>query len=226
MKWLVFIAVVVTILIAVSCGGTVSGGRVESRAGAVVTKPGMPGAAATWRHLKGDGDDDDTAAELSNPNVKADGDNDKDNDRRDNATKGYNDSDDFAFAAWGQRASLEESVMITHLVRRYFRAARLGQGYAACLMIAVPFARAIPGEYGEAAGPRYARGRTCAKVASAVFGHVHHELSGAVEVTGVRVDGDQARILLGSRIMRAGYIALVREYGSWRIDSLLGGELP
>lgn len=61
---------------------------------------------------------------------------------------------------------------------------------------------------------------------SRLFEHSHRELAGRVEVVGVRVSGDLAHVQLGSRTLPASFILVRRMGGVWRIDSLLGVELP
>jgi hypothetical protein len=51
-------------------------------------------------------------------------------------------------------------------------------------------------------------------------------LAGGFAVTGVRVEGSEARALLGSRTLPASFVVVTRERGAWKIDELIGQPLP
>ena len=59
-----------------------------------------------------------------------------------------------------------------------------------------------------------------------LFRHSHAELTGPVEVTGARVDGNQAYVLLGSTSKAVSFIGLLRERGAWKVNELIGTPLP
>lgn len=61
---------------------------------------------------------------------------------------------------------------------------------------------------------------------SKLFKHYHSQLIGPIQVTGVRVSGREARVLLGSKIMPASYILIKRERDTWKVDGLIGQPLP
>jgi hypothetical protein len=183
-------------------------------------------ATPSLRHLKGDEDDEDTSAELENGGTKADSDNDTDNDRKANAGKGYYDSDDSVIETFGHPASAADSGRLATLARRYFAAARAGDGPRACSMIAPTFVKAIPEDFGKAPGPVYLRGTRCAVIMSKLFKHVHDRLTGAVQIVAMRVEGDSAHVQYGSTTMPAGYLILKLEHGVWGVNQLLGGPLP
>jgi hypothetical protein len=63
-------------------------------------------------------------------------------------------------------------------------------------------------------------------VLSAIFKHAHAELSGKVLITAVRVQSDQALVLVGSTTMPAEYVSLRHTHGVWGIVGLLGTQMP
>jgi hypothetical protein len=140
----------------------------------------------------------------------------------------YRDRDDRDALAYGRVAGHAEARAIAAVVNRYFAAARAGDGAAACSAMASSFAKAAPDVYAGRAGPFYLRGaKSCRAVMSLAFAHFRSQLSGAVVVTGVRVDGDgHAIAFLGSRTMPASAIAVNLERGRWKVSSLLGNALP
>lgn len=197
--------------------------RVASSRGA--SAPTSSNIAPTSRHLKGDEDDDDVGGELNKPGP-VDSDNDTDNDYRDNASKGYYDSDDGAVPTYGHPASAADTQALTALAKRYFAAATAGEAAKACSMITSVLVKAIPEDYGRAPGPVYLRGSTCQAVMTHLFKHVRAQLAASTVVTGVRVNGSQAHVLLGSTTMPASYLFVERERGAWKIAGLLGVPLP
>lgn len=175
--------------------------------------------------LKGDEDDDDTVAEISKLGP-ADGDNDTDNDPKDNASKGYHDSDDGAMETYGHHAGLADAQTLAALAKRYFVLAAAADGAKACSLIAVPLARAVPEQYGAPVGSSGRMGGTCAAILSKLFGRLHNQLAHAIDVTGVRVSGAQAHVALGSATWPSSYFLMTRERGAWKVDGLLPVPLP
>lgn len=204
-----------------ACGGasksTVSSSRVTS-SDVAAGVPTTSVHATTPTSLRGDEDDDDTAGNDTPGNSNKDDDQKKE--------KNYRDSDDGSVVAYGHAAGAVDRRAITVLVQRYYAAAAAGNGATACALIYSIFAESIPEDYGQGPGPPYSRGKTCAVVMSKMFEHFHSQMSGAVVVTGVRVNGHQARALLGSSTEPAGFISAKRERGVWKIDQLVGEPLP
>jgi len=172
--------------------------------------------------LKGDEDDDETSEHLSD--TSKDNDADFDNDLK--PQPGYNDSDDGPVRNYGHAASPTEERQLKGIVTRYFAAAAKSDGVGGCAQIDATFIKAIPEDYGQAPGPAYSRGKTCPVVMSAIFKHAHSELSGPVLVTGVRIQGNQAFVLVGSTTMSARYVTLRHAHGVWGIVGLLGTQMP
>jgi len=175
-------------------------------------------------HLKGDEDDDDLASNLAG-NKANDNDADFDNDSKAAENKSYYDSDDGIVRNYGHSASAAESRAIVAVAESYYAAATAENGVEACSLMYSAFANNVPIDYGKGAGPAYSRGNTCAVVMTKLFEHFHDTLVAATVITGVRIKGDQAEALIGSRTTPASYFALKRERGAWKIDCLLAAQL-
>jgi hypothetical protein len=231
---LVLLAVVPLGLGSTACGGAGKGTGSASRASSHPAAAGgasatiVSGVAPALSSLKGDSDDDGTdEGRTNNTATTPDSDVDFDNDYKDNASKGYYDNDDQSVRAYGHAVSATDKHALTAVVERYYAAAAAGDGATACSLIKPSFARAIPEDYGQAPGPAYLRGaKTCPAVMSLLFRHSHGQLTGAIEVTGVRVMGNQAFVLLDSMTVPASFINVERTGGAWRIVGLLGRPLP
>jgi hypothetical protein len=232
MKSLIALSMIVLLSLGASaCGGAGTNTPPVSQEAANATRTGSvpattpSGATPTRGSLKGDEDDDDTASNHTS-DTKNDNDADFDNDYK-NEHKGYTDSDDNSVTDYGYAASATDRQAIAALAKRYYAAAAAGDGAKACSLIDSTLAEAIPEDYGQAPGPAYLRGsKTCQAVMSLLFKHSHTQLTGAFEVTGVRVSGSSAYALLGSTTTPASYILLKRDAGVWKIDTLLAGSLP
>jgi hypothetical protein len=215
-----------------ACGGLGKGSTSQTsfKAATTAAKSGAPPPAESATtpapaagSFKGDEDDDETTSTYTGNN-RYDNDADFDNDTIKN--KGYYDSDDGAISAYGQAAGAADKRAITALVKRYLAAAATSDGAKACPMIYSTLEEAIPEDYGQPPGPAYARGKTCAVVMSKMFAYAHSKLAGGFGVTNVRVEGREARALVGSRMAPARFIVVTRERGVWKIDELFGQFLP
>jgi hypothetical protein len=226
------VAIALLGLLVSACGGSGKGEGSASQTSSTATATAAKGApapgastasSAATGSFMGDEDDDDTASNNTG-NSKYDNDADFDNDTI--KSKGYYDGDDGGIRSYGHAASAADKRAIAALVKRYYAAAAASDGAKACPLMYSTLQEAIPEDYGQPPGPAYARGKTCAVVMSKLFAHVHSRLAGAFEMTGVRVDGREARALLGSRTTPARFILATRERGAWKIDELLGQPLP
>jgi len=200
-----------------ACGGSSkgSGSTLSTATEASSIPPALRG-------LRGDEDDDESGENVGNT---SDGDADFDNDSK-SKNSGYYDSDDGGIRAYGHAASATQSQQLTAVVKRYYAAAAAGDGPAACSLIDPSFVKAIPEDYGSGAGPAYLRGKTCPAVMSLLFRHDHRALVGETIIVGVRVKGNQAYVLVGSKNRPASYVTLQRERNAWRVDGLLGTPFP
>lgn len=181
------------------------------------------------QHIFGDDDsDDDKVARYGD----ADNDDnnkptDKDSDF-DNGSNSYYDSDDNVLA-FGRSPGASTRQMIARLVVGYHAAAAREDGARACLLLYSTLAKAVPEDQGGPVGPPYLRGGDCAAVMSKLFKHDHLQLAAyaaRLKVAAVRVRGDRGFAVLSFKGLPGRQIAVEREHGVWKIDTLLNGELP
>lgn len=130
-----------------------------------------------------------------------------------------------SYLTFGQPASDVDTNAVAIVVKRYYAAVQANDGAKACAQIARTMARAIP----EDVGPLAQHHKSCAVVMSRFF----KERSGrptanvaAIEVTSVRIKGDQAIALLRSPAMHAGELTMRREGKVWKVSDLIGSVLP
>lgn len=181
------------------------------------------------QHLRGDGDaDNPTDIDGNGDSDSASvGGPDNDNDNPTRASYRFPDNDDKATFAYGHPPSAAERRVISSAVKRYYAAASVGDGAAACSLLLPSIVRSVPEDYGQAAGPSYLRGaKTCQAVMSMLFQHFHEQLAEAITVVEVRDKGSSAQVVLSSRAMPASSIFLVRQGSSWKFPQLIGQPLP
>lgn len=176
--------------------------------------------------LRGDGEDDDIAGDTRT--IKFDADGDRDNDTVDLARHdGYRDGDDGSVVSFGRLAGRGVEGVLRRLVVAYLAAGVKDDGGRACSLIESMFANALPEDYGRSPGPLYLRGAsTCAAVLSLTFKHEQAVFSGSWQVTGARVDGARAYVLLGSTTQPASYMVAKREHRAWKLLDFLPKPLP
>jgi hypothetical protein len=180
----------------------------------------------------GDEDDDESP---SNRTSYAHPDKDLDFDNDSNATqaKTFVDSDDM-FGVYGRPAkandiaSASDMRAVSRVFKRYQAAALAADGSRACSLIFSLLVEAIPEDYGRAAGPKYARGKTCAVVVTKLLTHNHARFVAMRQyrVVQVQVKRNYAVALLGARTQPASLIPLQRERGVWKVDALSAAVLP
>jgi hypothetical protein len=182
-------------------------------------------AALPRKRLQNDRDDDDEAGEEIgfDPN---DSDVDRDNDRA--RLWNYYDKDDAPMRAFGHPASIAQRNELVGFAKRYLAAAAGEDGVAACSMLTSTVAKSVPQDFGRgSAGPAYLRSAsTCPEVLTALFTHLHTQLSTPVQLMGVRVKGREAHVLVGSSRFPASYLELRREAGRWVGLAMLAYPLP
>lgn len=130
---------------------------------------------------------------------------------------------------YGHEASSADKQAITALVKRYYLAAAKDDGATACSLIYSPLSESVAEDYGQAPGPAYLEGKTCAVVMAKLFRHLSGQspsVLAATEVTGVRVKGRKGFALLRSAAIPEGDIPVTRELGTWRVGTLIGGAVP
>ncbi len=146
---------------------------------------------------------------------------------RDNPGGGHYDSDDGSIRYGGHAADAADAQALAALLTRYYAAAAAGDGASACRLTYYIDVETLPEQYGQPPGPRWLRGSsTCPALLTRVFKHFHSQLSVPVVVTGVRVSGDRAEVLVGFKTLPAGVVKARREGRSWKIDGLLAAPLP
>jgi hypothetical protein len=226
------LTVVFCCVVFTACGATrkssSSSSHTSSARVAIVGAPAGAGTAGSVNGLQGDEDDDDGPGEsrTMNSNRPFDSDVDNDNDVEDNAGKGYFDQDDVVVQDYGHAAVGNERQTLVDAVERYDAAAKRGDGKAACAMIESAFESSIVEDYGRSPGPAYLRGNTCPVVMSRLFAYERARYLAAVKVVDVRVEGNQALVLIGSKAVPASYVRLRHEARGWKIDELVATPLP
>lgn len=178
--------------------------------------------------LRGDGDADNPSDIDGNGDrdTAGTGGPDRDNDNPTPESYDFPDRDDKATFAYGHPPSATVAGAILSVAKRYYAAASVEDGAAACSLLFAGLAHAVPEDYGHA-GPSYLRGgKTCQAVLSMLFQHFHEQLTEAITVVEVRVEGSDAQVVFSSRKMPASRIFLVRQGHSWKVSALIGQPLP
>jgi hypothetical protein len=181
------------------------------------------------RFLKGDGDRDTSMWEDGHRTPDNDEDARLDHMRNDpsDVREGYRDADDRDSLTVGVPASPAAAKTIAAVVKRYYAVAVTGNGAKACSMMARSFARSVVVDYGKFGAPYLHGAKSCAEIASREFAHSRRMITAAIYITAVHLEHpDRAYALFGSRTAPAGFIAVVREGGMWKVDALLGRVMP
>jgi uncharacterized membrane protein len=185
------------------------------------------GEAVASKPYRNDGDHERVGDADADNNADNDGDPRLDylpSDAQAHENHRYLDADDRDQLAYGSPASAAEERAVAAVVERYYGMAAAGDGSGACGLLLRPLAAAVVTDYGHN-GPSYLRsGKTCAAVLALLFKHYRAQLAEGVAVTDVRIAGDQADALLGSRAFPASFLVLQREGGAWRVAQLLSNE--
>jgi len=168
-----------------------------------------------------DGDADNPEDLDGNPDPIEEG-HDGDKDVRTRASYIFPDSDDVEAFNYGHAADATQRASITQVVERYDRAAREGDGAAACSLLLPSVARAVPATYGQGVGSSEPHPRqTCAGVASALLRKYRRMLQPSMTVVAARVQGIRAEAILGSFSGPASNIFLDRQGSAWRVEQVL-----
>jgi hypothetical protein len=204
-----------------ACGGASKGtgstSQTSSKVAATGNTPAMTSSGATTTS-HGTTTTSHGTTTTSHGKDAADGDNDP------------NSEDDKNILAYGHAANAADMRTIATLVRRYYAAAAADNGTTACSLLFTLLAEVIPEDYGQAPGPPSLRGKTCAVVMTKLFKQQHQLLSTNVamlKVTGARIGEKRgfALLLLG-KTHEQRYIPVHREFGVWKVNSLLDSGLP
>jgi hypothetical protein len=149
------------------------------------------------------------------PPQDADGDSDSPGSGHDN------DGDEY-LSYYGQAAGAADRRALTVLLRSYYAVAAAGDGKRACSLLYWPVSESVVEEHEE--GPPSLRGTTCAQVASKLFARRHRELVqqiASLEVTEVRMKGDQGLVRLRFAAPTEHLVPVHRDHGVWKVDILL-----
>jgi hypothetical protein len=126
-------------------------------------------------------------------------------------------------------ASPADKRAITALVKRYYAAALKGDGASGCSLIDPGLVKGIPLDYGKL-GPSFLRRAkgTCPAVMSLYFKHEHRKLTSEVpqlDVPRVSVNGNQGVAFMRFGRLHERFISTLRKGSTWKIASVLDGEL-
>jgi hypothetical protein len=147
----------------------------------------------------------------------------------DNTGGGRFDLDDYQVRNLGRAAGALDARSIKTLVKRYYVAGATADGARACRMIYTLTAESTVEQYGEAPGRSELRGNTCAEVVLKLLKHHRsefaHKLAG-LHVERIRVAGVRGAVILTFPGGGEGYLFLHREFGAWRLETLLDERLP
>jgi len=190
------------------------------------------GSATATRGIRSDGDGDnpaDTDDDFErDPPLSPDGkdsDGDTDSDRATANSHDFPDEDDKLVLDYGRAATGAETDLLTGIVKRYFVLAAGGKAAQACSLLP----RNLAEEYFDLYRPSYLSesDKTCQAIVSRVFAHFHKQLVEPIRVVTVRVKGTVALVVVGSDLMPASSVSLMRQNGVWRIqEDPLGHPLP
>lgn len=137
-------------------------------------------------------------------------------------------ADDNVVLEYGHLARPADKQAVTTVATRYYQAAAADNGAEGCALMHAVIVESIPETYDKPGSP--ARGTTCPAVMSKLFAQRHKQLIAdlaGLEVTGVRVEGENALALLRLRTTpEPRKIELHREGGAWKIWALFDSGLP
>jgi hypothetical protein len=209
------------VLATTGCGAAGNAGGLLSTASAAATPTTQPSATATTagvippgQRFMGDGDVDSQSDVSGNGGSPT------------RASYKFPDADDKATLAYGRRPSAATRRAIASVVERYYAAAAAKDGAAGCPLLLASLARSVSEDFTQGDGALYRGVRTCAAVLSFFFRHYRALIADAVTVADVRVEGDMAQVVLGSRTVPAAKTFLSRQNGSWKLVEQLDQPLP
>lgn len=132
---------------------------------------------------------------------------------------------DTSIQTYGHKAAASDTEAIASIVRRYYSALGAGNGAGACELLSASIGGMIVRTFGNSPA---LHGKSCGAILQALFksGPARESLRKGVEVTAVRVNGDRAFALLHGPTISSGEIPMLREGGSWKVNALVGSNLP
>jgi hypothetical protein len=150
---------------------------------------------------------------------------DNDGDSRIHENTRYHDADDDSFAGFGKPAATSDFRQVRATVERYYATAASDDGARACAELIPRIAAALPADYGGGESSGRDAAKTCGEVLAKLLEKSRRDFSSPVEVTDVRLDGNEGFALLGSRAAPASSIAVARENGIWGVAQVLPQRL-
>jgi ketosteroid isomerase-like protein len=146
----------------------------------------------------------------------------------------FSQSEATRFRTYGREASEADRQAVTAAVKHYYAVLATGDGAKGCSLLRTELRKAAREDYGTSPpGPPELRGKNCPEIVLFLFKHLPRlpgESAAAIEVTGVRVNGDvhdmDAVALLRSKATPSSEILVDREHGLWKMNSLIGSPLP
>jgi hypothetical protein len=171
-----------------------------------------------------------TTESSSSASTQVQGSPPKDRDKdADNPTRSYFDKDDNDILAYGQNATTSDTRAMAAVVRRYYAAAVKDDGAGGCSAIYSLVAESIPEDYGQPPGPPSLSGKTCAVVMTKMFKQNSRQFGpdpARSRIIAARVLGNRGYAVLGAHTRPERYILMHREFGTWKVQSLVDSELP
>jgi hypothetical protein len=138
------------------------------------------------------------------------------------------DGDDNEIRYYGRAANAPEAQAVIALIDRYYKAAAQDDGAVACSLLDASLTRSLVEEQAQVSDQARSSGKTCATLMSEMFKHVPRRSAAdfaAVEVTGVRVQGDEGLALLRLQTSEVRDIPVSREGGAWKVEAFLDSGL-
>jgi hypothetical protein len=144
--------------------------------------------------------------------------------------------DDYPLTKYGRAANIAEKRAVAGLLRRYYAAAAVEDGWKACSMLYSGLAkdlrmtRTVPHDrFSYPIRVHISPDEKCPGVMSRLFKRRHDGLVQEVptlQVTAVRVNGAHGVAVLGFKTVPEHWMPIVREDGRWKVHSVLGLLLP
>jgi len=171
--------------------------------------------------VRGDGDADNPGDIDGNGDIDPE---DNDSDEPVPSSYRFPDSDDRPVFEYGKPARGAARGQIAAVIKRYYAAGTADNGAGACQVFMPLLAKGAAQEYTLPGQSHHYP--TCAALMTAMFAQSRQELAAPVTVVAVRVHGHEAHAVVASRTLRASYVELMRQGGSWRLLAIGGEVLP
>jgi hypothetical protein len=137
----------------------------------------------------------------------------------------YYDVDDYVILNYARPAGTQDIRAASALFDRYYRVAVVGNGAAGCALSYSLFAEAVSENSRDSSGER---GVPCSTAMTELFKRQHARMAAelaSLRVTGMRIEGDRAYLLLGVGGKTQRYWLIHREAGIWKAEEIAATEL-